>query len=167
MPRLHFSQGKPLSLLCSPNTSTTLDLSVSRSDLHHIVQIFCQCVYHLNSEISVSSEYFILRGDRCHSEKKPQTTQNIEIHVHQAILHRITHFLLRCVHKTILDISGSSEYLFWEGDSLSQFNEGPAPPTTKKHHSIIETAPLMGTKGSMISQLLHKFFYSWTHESGL
>ena len=48
-------------------------------------------------------------------------------------------------------------------DSLSQFNEGPAPATTK---NIIETAPLMGTKGSKISQLLHQSYYFWTHESG-
>ena len=53
---------------------------------------------------------------------------------HQAILHQTTHFLLRCVHKNILDISVSLEYLLQEGDSLSQFNEGPDPPTTKKHH---------------------------------
>ena len=32
--------------------------------------------------------------------------------------------------------------------------------------NIIETASLMGTKGSMISQLLHQSYYFWTHESG-
>ena len=53
---------------------------------------------------------------------------------HWAILHWTTHIFLCCVYKNILDISVSSEYLFWEGDSLSQFNERPAP-TTKKHHS--------------------------------
>ena len=53
---------------------------------------------------------------------------------YQAILHQTTHFLMLRVHKNILDISVSSEYLFREGDSLSQFNEGSAPPTTRKHH---------------------------------
>ena len=56
------------------------------------------------------------------------------MHAHPAILHHTTHFYLHRIHKNILDISVSSEYLFQEGDSLSQFNEGPAPPTTKKHH---------------------------------
>ena len=53
---------------------------------------------------------------------------------HRAILHQTTHFFMRRVYKNILDISVSSEYLFQEGDSLSQFNEGPALPSTKKHH---------------------------------
>ena len=52
----------------------------------------------------------------------------------RAILHQTVRFLLRRVHKNILDISVSSEYLSREGDSLSQFNEGSAPPPTKKHH---------------------------------
>ena len=73
----------------------------------------------------------------------------------RAILHQTVLFLLRRVHKNILDISVSSEYLSQEGDSLSQFNEGSAPPPTK---NIIETASLMGTKGSMISQLLHQSY---------
>ena len=54
--------------------------------------------------------------------------------VHWAILHWTTHFLLHHVYKNILDISVFLEYLFREGDSLFQFNEGPAPPVTKKHH---------------------------------
>ena len=52
----------------------------------------------------------------------------------RAILHQTVRFLLRRVNKNILDISVSSEYLSQEGDSLSQFNEGSAPPPTKNHH---------------------------------
>ena len=37
--------------------------------------------------------------------------------------------LLSCLKRMV-----SSEYLFQVGDSLTQSNEGPAPPTTKKHH---------------------------------
>ena len=73
---------------------------------------------------------------------------------HRPILHRTTHFLLRCVHKNILDISVSLEYLFQEGDSYLNLMRDLILLLPRK---IIETAPLMGTKGSMISQLLHQF----------
>ena len=42
----------------------TLDLIVIQSDLHQIVQIFLLCVHIINSDFSMSSEYFILWGDK-------------------------------------------------------------------------------------------------------
>ena len=83
------------------------------------------------------------------------------MHVHWSILHRTTHFLLCRVHKSILDISGSSVYLFREGDSLSQINEGPAPPTTKKHHRDSSFDGDQGKHDLAASSLILQFLDPW------
>ena len=48
----------------------TLDLVVIQSDLHQIIQIFLLHVHIINSDFPMSSEYFILWGDKSNYELK-------------------------------------------------------------------------------------------------
>ena len=48
----------------------TLDLVVIQSDLHQIVQIFLLRVHIINSDLPMSSKYFILWGDKSNMNQK-------------------------------------------------------------------------------------------------
>ena len=146
MPRLRFCQGKPLSLLCSPNTSKTLDLSISF--------------------LSLQNFYFIfkLEGTGTILKKNPKPLETSKcVRIGQYCTKPLTSLCVVFI-KT-----------FWTFLSLQNicFKKGTAYLNLMRDlpfllpRNIIETAPLMGTKGSMISQLLHQFYYFWTHESGL
>jgi hypothetical protein len=81
--------------------------------------------------------------------------------VHRAILHQIAQFFLRRVHKNIPNISVSSEYFILI--ELKQLRE----LYLLLLRNFIETVPLRGIKGSMISELLHQIHYFWTPEFNL
>ena len=159
MPRLCFCQGKPLSFLCSPNISKTLDLSVSWSDLHRIVQIFCQRVHHFNS---VSQNILFLEGAGSIPRKSPKPLKTSKcVCIRQYCTEPLTSFCIVFIKR------------FWTFLSLQNicFKKGTAYLNLMRDlllllpRNIIETAPLMGTKGNMISQFLHQFYYFWTQES--
>ena len=123
-----------------PREIQTLDLSISQSDLHQIVQIFCQRVHHFNS---------IFRGDRCHSEENPKPLKTSKcVRIGQYCTEPLTSSCIVFI-KT-----------FWTFLSLQNIclKKGTAYLNLMRDlllllpRNIIETAPLIGTKGSMIDR---------------
>ena len=164
MPRLCFCQGKSLSLLCSPNTS-------KHSIWAYLSQIFAKSFRSFVNVFNISILKFLslqnisfLEGTGAILRKSPKPLKTSKcMRIGQYCTEPLTSFCVVFI-KT-----------FWTFLSLQNicFKKGTAYLNLMRDlllllpRNIIETAPLMGTKGSMISQLLHQFYYSWTHESGL
>ena len=152
MPRLCFCQRKPLSLLCNPNTSKTLDLNVFRSDLIQIVQIFCHVFIILFlSFLSLQNILFLERTGTI-LRKSPKLLETSKcVRIGQYCTEPLTSFCVVFIKTSWTFLSLRNIY----------FKKGTAYLNLMRDlllllpRNIIETAPLMGTKGSMISQLLH------------
>ena len=162
--QLCFCQGTPLSLLCSPNTSKILNLSISQSNLNQIVQIFYHVFIVLILRFLSFQNILFLEGTGAIPRKSPKPLKTSKcMRIRQYCTIPLTSICIVFIKTswTFLSLQNicsrkGTAYLNLMRDLLLLLPR-----------NIIETAPLMGTKGSMISQLLHQFYFFWTHESGI